>query len=92
LGEVLTTPHRINRFSYEIRTLASDLLVRPKQRKSVIRFGTWNVRSLYRLGSITAVARELVRYKLHIVGVQEVRWEEGGTVRIGDHNFFCGKE
>jgi len=38
---------------------------------------TWNVRSLYRAGSLMAVARELVRYKLDLVGVQEVRWDKG---------------
>jgi hypothetical protein len=25
------------------------------------------------------------------VGVQKVRWDEGGTVRAGDYNFFYGK-
>jgi len=52
---------------------------------------TWNVRSLYRAGSLKAVARELVRYKLDVVGVQEVRWDKGGTVRAGDYDFFYGK-
>jgi exonuclease III len=42
-----------------------------------MRFGTWNVRSLYMAGSLTAAARELVRYKLDLVGVQEVRWDNG---------------
>jgi exonuclease III len=56
-----------------------------------MRFGTWNVRSLYRSGSLITVARELARYKLHLVGVQEVRWEKGGTVRAGDYTFFYGK-
>jgi hypothetical protein len=37
-------------------------------------FGTLIVRNLYRSGSITAAARELARYKLDLVGVQEVRW------------------
>ena len=37
-----------------------------------------------------AAARELVRYKLDLVGVQEVRWDKGGTVRAGDYNFFYG--
>ena len=32
-----------------------------------------------------------MRYKLDFVGVQEVRWDKGGTVRAGDYNFFCGK-
>jgi len=57
-----------------------------------MRFGTWNVRSLYRAGSLTAAARELTRYKLDLVGVQGVRWEKGGTVREGDYNIFYGKE
>jgi exonuclease III len=46
-----------------------------------MRFGTWNVMSLYRIGSLKTVARELGKYKLDLVGVQEVRWEKGGTDR-----------
>jgi exonuclease III len=45
-----------------------------------MRFGTWNVRSLYRAGSVTAAARDLARYKLDLVDVQEVRCDKGGTV------------
>ena len=62
-----------------------------RSRKRDILLGTWNVRSLYRTGSLTAAARELARYKLDLVGVQEVRWEKGATVRAGDYNFFYGK-
>ena len=64
---------------------------RSRQRKRDIVLGTWNVRSLYRAGSLTAMTRELARYKLDLVGVQEVRWVKGGTVRAGDYNFFYGK-
>ena len=56
-----------------------------------MRFSTWNVRSQYRAGSFTAAARELTRYKLDLVGVQEVKWDREGTVRTGDYNFFYGK-
>ena len=56
-----------------------------------MKLGTWNVRSFYRAGSLKAAARELARYKLDVVGVQEVRWDKGGTVRAGDYNFFYGK-
>jgi len=38
-----------------------------------MKIGTWNVRSLYRAGSLNAAARELARYKLDVVGEQEVR-------------------
>ena len=33
--------------------------------------GTWNVRSVYRAGSIAAAAMELDRNKLELKGVQE---------------------
>jgi len=52
----------------------TDPLVRPKQHKRDTRFGTWNVRS----GSLVAVARELARYKLYLLNVQEVRWAKDG--------------
>ena len=54
-------------------------------------FGTCNVKSLYRAGSLMAAARVLARYKLDLVGVQEVRWDREGTVRAGDCNFFLWK-
>ena len=62
-----------------------------RSRKRDIFLGTWNIRSLYRALSLTAAARELVRYKLDLVGMQEVRWDKGGTVRAGDYNFLYGK-
>jgi hypothetical protein len=51
----------------------------------------WNVRVLYRAGSLTTATRELARYKLDLEGVQEVRWDKGGTERAGDHIFFYEK-
>jgi hypothetical protein len=36
-------------------------------------------------------AWELGKYKLGLVGVQEVRWEKGGTERAEDYTFFCGE-
>jgi exonuclease III len=44
-----------------------------------MRFATWNVSSLYTIGYLTTVPSELGKYKLDIVGVQEVRWEKCGT-------------
>ena len=52
---------------------------------------TWNVRNLFRSGSLTTAARVLARYKLDFVGVLEVRWDKEGTVKEGDYNFFYGK-
>jgi hypothetical protein len=50
-----------------------------------MRFGTWNVRSLCTAGSFTAAARELARYKVDLVGGEEVRWDRGGAVRAEDY-------
>jgi exonuclease III len=56
-----------------------------------IRFGTWNVRSMYRARSLTVVGEEISKYKLDLVGVQEVRWDGGCTERAGEYTFFYGK-
>jgi hypothetical protein len=37
------------------------------------------------------VAREVVRFKLDLVGLQEVRRDKGGIVRAGDYALFYGK-
>ena len=63
----------------------------PKHWKRDMRFGTWNVRNQCRAGTLTAAARELARYKLDLVGVQEVRWDKGGMIGAGDYNFYYGK-
>jgi hypothetical protein len=49
---------------------------------------TWNVRSLYRAGSLKTDSRELARHNLDSVGVQEVRWEGSGTKPAGEYIFF----
>jgi hypothetical protein len=36
------------------------------------------------------VSRELSRYRLDLVGLQEVRWEGSGTVPAGEYTFFYG--
>jgi hypothetical protein len=46
-----------------------------------MRFGLWNVGSLYRAGSLMT----------DLVGVQEVRWVGGGTECVGEYTFFYGK-
>jgi exonuclease III len=56
-----------------------------------MRFGTWNVRSMYRTGSGRAVAEEISKYNLDLVGVQEVRWNGGGNEPAGEYTFFYGK-
>jgi hypothetical protein len=46
-----------------------------------MRLGIWNFRSLYahRSGSLKILPRELAKYKLDAVVVQEGIWDKGGT-------------
>jgi hypothetical protein len=64
---------------------------RTKLREIDTSFGTWNVRGLYRAGSLMAVAKEISKYKLELVGVQKVRWDRGDTEPTGKYTFFYRK-
>jgi hypothetical protein len=59
-----------------------------------MRFGTWNVRSLYSSGSLNrkTVARELVRGTLDLVGAGEVSWDKIRAERAEDYTFSMEKE
>jgi hypothetical protein len=46
---------------------------------------------MYRAGSLRAVAKEISKYKLDLVGVQEVRWDGGGNETAGEYTFFYRK-
>jgi hypothetical protein len=72
------------------RTTA-DPLVQLKQWKRDTIFDTRNVKSLCKSGSLRAAARESTTYKLDLVGVQGVRWENGGTVRAEDYIIVYAK-
>jgi hypothetical protein len=43
-------------------------------------FGTWNVRILYRAGSLKTVASELAKCNLDLVAVQEVKVVESQQI------------
>jgi hypothetical protein len=87
----LTTPHSKRPTCDEMLHRASDLDEF---------FGTteatgngraiWNVRSLYSSYSLKSVSRESTKYRLDLVGVQEVRWDKGGTEPADDYAFLYG--
>jgi hypothetical protein len=53
-----------------------------------MRFGLWNVKSLYKESSLVTVSKELSKYKLDLVGIQEVTWVGCGTEPAGEYTFF----
>jgi hypothetical protein len=46
---------------------------------------------LYKSGSLITAVRELARYKLDLLGVQKVKWDNGGTAKAGDNTFSYGE-
>jgi hypothetical protein len=78
----LTTHHRKKRFVTKIlkkpRTWTDSFDKRPKQKKMDMRFGTWNVGSMYRAGSLGAVGEEIskvyVRFSGRAGGQMGRRW------------------
>jgi hypothetical protein len=56
-----------------------------------MKFGTWNMRSLYGCGSFITEARELATCILDLVCVLEFRWDKGGTVTTDDYTFIYVK-
>jgi exonuclease III len=65
-------------------------LERTTKQEIDIKFGTWDVRSLYRAGSLKTVANELAKHDLDLVTVQEVRCDEGGSQPTDDYKFVYG--
>ena len=55
-----------------------SIVLRTK-RKMEKTFGSRYVRRLYRAGLVKAVSRELTNYSSDVMGVQEIRWDQGGT-------------
>jgi hypothetical protein len=53
--------------------------------------GTWNIRNLYTAKSLVTVSKEVSKYKLDFVGMQDVRWEGGGTEPAEEYTFLYGK-
>jgi hypothetical protein len=61
-----------------------------RKRKIDAKFGTWNVRSLYKAGELKTVARKLGECNLDPVAVQQVRWVEDGSQPADGYTFLYG--
>jgi hypothetical protein len=57
-----------------------------------MRFGTWNVRSLYKAGLLMTVAKVVSEYKLDLVGTEEIRWDRWHLTSRQIHIFLLKGE
>ena len=52
------------------------------------RIATWNVRTLYQTGKLANLYQEMVRMKIGVLGVSEVRWPGSGEVQYERSKFI----
>jgi len=50
--------------------------------KACVKIGQWNVRTLFETGKCAQVIKEMLRYGISILGVNEMRWSSCGKLRI----------
>jgi hypothetical protein len=65
---------------------------RPKLKKIDMKFGAWNVRSLYNAGSLMTVENEISEYKSDLMGVQEVSGSELARNQQAIYIFLCKRK
>ncbi|KAF0714277.1 ribosome biogenesis protein TSR3 isoform X1, partial [Aphis craccivora] len=59
--------------------------------KSALRFGTWNIRTLYQPGAALTLVKEFNKYRLEILAIQEIRWSGQGSTEIDNSIIFFGQ-
>ncbi|KAL1448299.1 hypothetical protein WDU94_008926, partial [Cyamophila willieti] len=59
-----------------------------RTRNKLLRFATWNVRTLSTPGSSDILAEELSRYDLDVVALQEVRWPYDGKSNTNEYQIY----
>jgi hypothetical protein len=86
LGTGLTTLSRENQTVAKNPVMETGLpswkqpRLRSKETNTVMRFGTWNVRTLLQAGNMN-VTVEVERYKMDVVALQEIHWKGKGSIR-----------
>jgi hypothetical protein len=55
-----------------------------------MRLGTWNIGSMFSVGSIMTVSRELSRYRLDLMSVQVI-WDGSGT-EPAEYTFYTERK
>lgn len=60
--------------------------------KSIIKIGTWHVRSMHITGKVQPIANEMKIYGIHILGIAEARWKEAGQTWLssGESIIYSG--
>ena len=65
-----------------VKSRREDTVLKRKLLRQNLKIGSWNVRTLRQTGKLNELCDKASRYRLDIVGVQEVRWGGQGKLRI----------
>ena len=65
----------------KVQGWVKKLATRPmKPVKKKLTVGTWNVRTLYAVGKLDLLKKEMKKYEWDLLGLSEVRWTESGEI------------
>ena len=53
-----------------------------------LKIGTWNVRTMNKAGKLENLKAEMIKLKVDVIGVSEVRWKGTGDIISGDTRFI----
>jgi len=54
----------------------------------IFRFGTWNIRSLYKPGALKCITSVIKEYNVELVALQEVKWPGSGHHKSDNMTVF----
>ena len=61
--------------------------------RRILRFGTWNVRTMLQAGTMNSLSEEIEKYRMDIVALQEIRWKGKGIIKKPKFTmYFSGNE
>jgi exonuclease III len=61
--------------------------------KSDLIMATWNVKTMLIPGKMQEISKEIMKYKIDIIAIQEIRWQGKGRIDKLDYTFpYSGSE
>jgi hypothetical protein len=70
------------------KRLEEMVTTRRRNENRRLRIGTWNVRTLKKVGKLENLKREVERYKMDVVGISEMRWTDEGDFWSEDYRII----